>query len=402
MEPHVGERDLVPVNSADAGARGTWTSREGAMRNISITGRRALLASMLGAVSALPAQSNGRDSAAADKTVAARSTSLRVLPVLGSAPETGFVGGATALRVTSLTGDTITRSSTEQVYVAYTAKQQFRAFVSTDRWSEGNAWALSAQLEYQRFPQPFFGIGIDAPESAEEWYEPRSVIANATVLRRVSRAIYAQIGYRFSTTTITDTEDGGVVERGDLLGASGGIVSQAVAGVAWDSRDNIFAPANGTYALATASYAGRALGADYRFGRYVADARRYLRIGRGVLAGQAYLEATSGEPAFDQLALLGSGNIMRGYVRGRYRDRELVAAQLEYRAPVIGRLGVAAFAGAGTVAPTIAKLSSSAVMPSFGAGARWLLLPKQRTTVRVDYGVGKGSSGLYVAFNEAF
>jgi hypothetical protein len=41
-------------------------------------------------------------------------------------------------------------------------------------------------------------------------------------------------------------------------------------------------------------------------------------------------------------------------------------------------------------------------MPSFGAGARWLLLPKQRTTVRVDYGVGKGSSGLYVAFNEAF
>ena len=80
------------------------------------------------------------------------------------------------------------------------------------------------------------------------------------------------------------------------------------------------------------------------------------------------------------------------------RDADDVAAAIE----VAGRFGVAAFAGAGTVAPTMAKLSSGTVLPSFGGGARWLLLPKQGTTVRVDYGVGKGSSGLYIAFNEAF
>ena len=93
---------------------------------------------------------------------------------------------------------------------------------------------------------------------------------------------------------------------------------------------------------------------------------------------------------------------MRGYARGRYRDREVAAVQAEYRMPVAGRFGVAAFAGAGTVAPTMAKLPSGSVLPSFGGGVRWLLLPKQGTTVRVDYGVGKGSSGLYIAFNEAF
>jgi hypothetical protein len=42
------------------------------------------------------------------------------------------------------------------------------------------------------------------------------------------------------------------------------------------------------------------------------------------------------------------------------------------------------------------------VLPSFGVGARWLLLPTQGTTVRVDYGVGRSASGLYIAFNEAF
>ena len=123
------------------------------------------------------------------------SSSLRILPVIGSAPETGFLGGATALRVTS-GSDADTRPSTDQLYAAYTAKQQLRAFVSTDRWTAGNRWGVNAQLEYQRFPQPFFGVGIGAPESAEEWYEARTVLANVTVRRRIARAMYGQAGLR--------------------------------------------------------------------------------------------------------------------------------------------------------------------------------------------------------------
>jgi outer membrane protein assembly factor BamA len=348
------------------------------------------------------AQAPASDTATPVPRAKESTSSLRVLPVIGSAPETGFVGGATALRVSSRASDDDTRPSTDQIYAAYTAKQQFRAFVSTDRWSAGNRWGVNAQLEYQRFPQPYFGIGIDAPEGAEEWYEARSVLATVIVRRKIARALFAQVGHRYSDTKIRDTDEGGIIERGDLLGAAGGVVSAVSGGGAWDSRDNVFAPASGTFVQTTAAYSSSALGADYRFGRYVADARRYLRLGRGVLAGQAYLEATSGDAPFDQLSLVGNGTIMRGYVRGRYRDRELAAAQAEYRLPIAGRIGVAAFAGAGTVAPTLGKLASGTILPTFGGGARYLLLPKQRTTVRVDYGVGKRSSGLYIAFNEAF
>ncbi|HUQ82513.1 MAG TPA: BamA/TamA family outer membrane protein [Gemmatimonadaceae bacterium] len=334
-------------------------------------------------------------------TPARAQTSLRILPVVGSSPETGFVGGVTALRV-STASDTTTRPTTDQVYAAYTAKQQFRAFVSTDRWSRANVWGANAQLEYQRFPQPFFGVGIDAPESAEEWYEARSVLASVTVRRKVARALFVQAGYRFSDTQIRDADEGGVIARNAIRGATGGAVSQLSGGGAWDSRDNLFAPASGSFVQATAAYSTDALGADFTFGRYVADARRYMRVGPGVLAGQAYLEATSGGAPFDQLSLVGNSTILRGYVRGRYRDRELAAAQLEYRLPVVARFGVAAFAGVGTVAPTLGTLLSSDLLPTFGGGARYLLLPKQRTTIRVDYGVGKSSSGLYIAFNEAF
>ncbi len=354
--------------------------------------------------SALRAQSVASDSDMAQRTKSnhERTTSLRVLPVIGSAPETGFVGGATALRVSSAMGDTITRASTEQLYAAYTAKQQFRAFVSTDRWSTDNKWGVTAQIEYQRFPQPFFGIGIDAPEEGEEWYEARSLIASGVVRRKISGAVYAQLGYRYVDTKVRDPEDGGVIERGELLGSQGGVVSQAIGGAAWDTRDNVFGPRSGLFVQTTAAYSASGLGSDYRFGRYTVDARRYLALGRGVLAGQAYAEATAGNAPFDELSLAGSGMIMRGYARGRYRDRDLAAAQLEYRVPIVGRLGAAMFAGAGTVAPSFGDLGASTLLPSVGAGARWLLLPKQRTTIRVDYGVGRSSSGLYIAFNEAF
>jgi outer membrane protein assembly factor BamA len=369
----------------------------GSSSNVLLVVFMALLAPALRAQSA-PMHSSSRET----RNEQTRSTSLRVLPVIGSAPETGFLGGATAIRVSTLAGDTVTRASTEQVYAAYTAKHQFRAFASTDRWSSGNRWGVSAQLEYQRFPQPFYGIGIDAPKNAEEWYEARSLIASAIGRRKLARAAYAQLGLRFSNTMIRDADEGGVIESGDVVGARGGIVSQVIGGAAWDSRDNVFAPAAGTFAQATAAYSGRELAADYRFARYTADARRYRRLGRGVLAGQAYVEATSGSAPFDQLSLVGSSSVMRGYVRGRFRDRDLASAQLEYRTPVVGRFGVAAFAGAGTVAPTFSKLASTTVLPSYGVGARWLLLPKQGTTVRVDYGVGRSASGLYIAFNEAF
>ena len=92
---------------------------------------------------------------------------------------------------------------------------------------------------------------------------------------------------------------------------------------------------------ATGAWGAEVLGSDHQFGRYVGDARRYVRLGHGVLAAQAYVEASSGRVPFDQMAMLGSGSVMRGYVRGRYRDRSLAAVQMEYRLTLAGRLGLA-------------------------------------------------------------
>lgn len=50
-----------------------------------------------------------------------------------------------------------------------------------------------------------------------------------------------------------------------------------------------------------------------------------------VIALQLQATGVSGDAPFDALALIGNGDIMRGYERGRYRDAWMTAAEVQYR-----------------------------------------------------------------------
>ncbi|MFL5562739.1 MAG: BamA/TamA family outer membrane protein [Gemmatimonadaceae bacterium] len=339
------------------------------------------------------------------KGQAAASSRMFVLPYLGSAPETGLQYGATVFRVRQ-TADTATRPSTAQLFASYTAKSQAMVFASMDRWSAGNAWHVTGRLEWNRYPLPFYGFGDRAPASAEEFYTPEAFIASALVQRRVRGPLYLLGGYSFQNSRVTRTAPDGTLGGGRVFGDAGGILSQLQAGALWDDRDDVFAPARGSFVQLTGSYSGARSGSDYDFRRLVADGRHYLPLGGSrVFAVQAVTELTGGDAPFDQLSLVGNSNYLRGYTRGRFRDRDLAAVQGEYRAPLWRRLGYAAFGGAGRIAPRPSALFGADVrtLPSYGAGLRWTLFSGSRSDIRVDYArAGAGQSGLYVALNEAF
>lgn len=91
---------------------------------------------------------------------------------------------------------------------------------------------------------------------------------------------------------------------------------------------------------------------------------------------------------------------MRGYFQGRFRDRQFLSFQAEYRSPLLfWRISTAAFAGAGRVADKVSKLDFGGLKPSFGGGFR-IMLDK---VDRFDLGFGEdGNTGFYVGFSEAF
>lgn len=364
---------------------------------------RTITCLVLAAASMLPPALAAAQSDSLPRRTAARTL---VLPYLGSAPETGLQYGATVFRVLQ-PRDPATRPSTWQLFASYTARSQAKAFLEMDRWTTGNDWRVTSRLEWQRFPLPYYGTGDRTLDAAEEIYTPRGVLASAAVQRRIRGPLYALGALRFQDQDIVETDSAGVLRRGLVPGSGGGRVSQLQGGAIWDTRDDVFAPRTGAFVQGSAAVASSAIASDFDFTRVVVDGRRYGPVGaRAVLALQLVAEATGGRDApFDQLSLVGGSNYLRGYARGRFRDKHLVAAQAEYRAPITGRLGWAAFAGGGRIAPRVSDLvgSDARFLPSYGLGVRWRLFSTSRTSVRIDYGRGTADQGgLYVALNEAF
>ena len=122
-----------------------------------------------------------------------------------------------------------------------------------------------------------------------------------------------------------------------------------------------------------------------------------------VIATRGLLIHTTGDPPFQQLAILGGQQLLRGYYEGRFRDRDLWALQAELRAGHWKRMGLVAFVGAGDVAHRFSELRLDEVQASYGLGLRWQLSASEGMQIRADLGFNdEGGSGFYLAFLEAF
>lgn len=341
-------------------------------------------------------------------TSAPKKAEVSLLPVLGSAPETGFQYGV-ALFATKAHAVEGTRPSSLISNAIRTAKGQTRVFVELDRWTAHNNWRFGGLGVWQQFPLPFYGIGDQTEEDDKELYTPRGTELHAFVQRRIARAQWVQLAVRRSEYAIIKTEAGGMLEPGSLPGSRGARTVFALVGLISDARDNLFAPTRGHFAEASVARADGAFGSDFEFTRVRADLRTYRAapfIGgakKHLLATQFVAQGVTSNAPFDQRSNIGSASIMRGYVPGRFRDDWMMAAQAEFRSAISGSWGYAVFGGGGVVAPTLGELRDARVLPSFGAGLRFRMDPKTGATIRVDYGRGtRGQSGLYVSFNEAF
>jgi hypothetical protein len=296
-----------------------------------------------------------------------------------------------------------TRPSSVTASAMRTAKGQTRIRMDGERWLNGNARRVAGMLQWQEFPLPFFGIGDTASELAEEIFTPRGVEASVVLQQRVLSNWFVTGGVRHVEQSIR-TDSAGALGASQLAGRDGGTITEWSVGMLRDTRDNLFAPRVGR--LVQASYARSARGAwsDFSYGTARLDARDYRAIsGEHVIATQLQLTHVDGAAPFDQLALVGGSDILRGYARGRYRDRAMAALQTEYRSPVWRRVGAVAFAGAGTVAPALDALTGGKLLPTYGGGVRVLIDARQRTGLRADYGRGRdGAGGLYLGFNSAF
>ena len=335
-----------------------------------------------------------------------RKGSFIVLPIVFYSPETklaGGVGGLLTLRSPKATATD--RPSSMYFYAIYTQMKQFTLSWEPEIYIGREAWWLKGRFLFERYPDKFWGIGPDAPDTAEECYTPRTMMFEGYFLRQLvpSAGLYAGLQFRYERLRMLGTEPGGSLDRGAVGGSAGSTVAGVGLAVSRDSRDDIFFPRRGDYWLASLLRYSKALGGGFSYSHLKVDGRKYLPVGaKHVLAFHGQFQLITGTPPFTGYAKLGHDTMMRGYYAGRYRDKVMAAFQAEYRAPLFWRLGIVGFAGLGNVSPMLRTLDLGRPKPSYGAGLRFRVSSREATNIRVDFAFGKGTSGVYFTAREAF
>ena len=294
----------------------------------------------------------------------------------------------------------------------YTQNKQYGIELWPEAYLKNEAYIVKGYFKVSKFPDKFWGIGNETPDLEEGLededylnYTPKMFNFDLSVQRRILKEerLYAGIQLKYENFDIVEMAPLGFLVSGEVTGSTGGQLISLGALISWDTRDNIFFPLTGNFFQLNVNFYTPTFGSDFEFTTFRIDLRKYFTLfSSHVLAVQALLWNVSGEPTFRHLPEIGGDMIMRGFYKGRYRDHSLYALQAEYRVKIWKLIGMVAFSGVSNVADKIGNLGFDNVKYSVGLGLRICVVPKERTNIRLDYGFGKGTSGMYITAREAF
>ena len=265
---------------------------------------------------------------------------------------------------------------------------------------------------YRNMDDNYWGIGVDNGLQVEKGDETTQYHRNEyrlspSLLFRITEKFYAGVKANFNHTKATEIsnlmkEDQHIAEFGTDIFSSGLGVT-----LNFDTRDFPPNPASGLVFKLEGLYFDQALGSDNRYEIIGLDYRQYLEVVRNgsVLAWQIKARIGFEEVPWTDMSTIGGLYDFRGYYRGQFRDRSMTFILLEYRHKFFqrrsiqpSRHGMVFWIGGATVYSNPKDIKK--LLPNMGLGYRYELQP--RMNLRIDFGFGTETAGVYLGFNEAF
>lgn len=330
-----------------------------------------------------------------------------VYPTFASSPETGIELGLSALKLYYANGDTLNRLSEMQAFTFFTFKGQYGLQLENALYGDQDKWFFLGETKIQRFPLSYYGIGPGTSKENPAVVDAFQISAKQRVLRKIADNFFAGPEVDFQMLSGVDfrqPEEGAPfsIPRGGEGTKNLGVGF----GVVYDTRHNVLNVRDGLFGELAYLRSFDGFVSDYNFGTVNLDFRSFHTVRKNdVFAWQVVGQFVHGEPPFNQLALLGGDRMMRGYYLGRYRDRNVIAAQAEYRILPFSfskRLGAAVFGSIGNVAPEINGFQMRNTRIAGGVGLRFLLFPKKDIYLRFDLAFTREGTNIYIFNGEAF
>jgi hypothetical protein len=330
-------------------------------------------------------------------------------PVIGYTPETSWEFGLSGLFVYNPKKDLNNRLSEISAFAFVTLENQYGLWIDHAIYTDKNEYFLLGRFRLQQFPLLYHGIGVETPEEPVALINGFSFNLRQRVLRKVVENFYAGLEIdlnRLSSVSITEQAEDFIPPPG----VEGFLNFGLGVGLVYDERYNVLNPRKGMFVESGFLHYNKDIGSDYSFTNYFLDFRYYQPTFKNqILAYQFYTNAVvpynGSEVPFNQVALMGGENLMRGYYLGRYRDNVLMASQAEYRFlpfPFSKRFGGTLFGALGAVSPGVTDLNFNQVRAAGGAGVRFLLFPGKDIYTRFDVAFTNEGVGYYLFIGEAF
>jgi len=327
------------------------------------------------------------------------------LPLIFYAPETslGVALGVGVYDDTPGPPDKPRRDDSVSLVFQGTLRKQFTVGVSGVKFWQGGREQATQDVVLIHFPNVFWGVGNDTPEAARDPFTQSGAISRTTFAVRLPGETYAGGGVTAGWYRVVADSAGGSVDGYAATAPARGPAFGVGPVLRRDTRDDALGPHSGSLTSLTATFFPRFLGGTYKFQQYEIDQRTYLTLGsRTVLATEAYGLWVPGEVPIGELPALGGGSRLRGYFMGRFRDHLYLMAQLEARIRVVGRFGLAPFAGVGNVFPSPSDVSFDRTKVAGGLSARFRVKKERELDIHLDVARSPISTGVYLNMGDAF
>ncbi len=327
------------------------------------------------------------------------------LPILSYDTNTGFGYGVKAFLLNAFKN----RESFDLILFNSSKGERWYRFVFSIpdfEIRQGKEYPLSLDLiiDFDRWiAYHFYGIGNQSHHQDEEKYTRRQFETSLIFSRGFSWKIIGQLGlrYRNITNSAISTES----RLFNSLPAQNQGTAEFFSGYIngrFDSRNSFINPSNGQVMQVEAEIVPAISMNNLAYFYWAAWYQYYTRspIPKTTLAFRSGIRCIDGKNLPIQVLIpVGGGGTLRGYTQDRFLDKFSMLLNLELRFPIYKRLGAIAGLDCGKVWSKPDKFNLKNWPWNSVFGLRYY---RDTYVVRLDLGVSRETSGLYINFGHVY
>ncbi len=295
--------------------------------------------------------------------------------------------------------DSVTPASEASVFAQASFTGFYRVGISGNHYSPNDRFRITYDADFAHFPLKFWGIG----------YDDEHIKSNETKYTELRSDFWAEFTWRLpgdvfiGPTVYLHYSKATKVKRPELWHGQHLDIFNYGAGfvVSYDTRDYVTNASRGWNVQLAQKFFPRFIGNRYSFSSTELTVGWYKRFWKsGIWAFQAHGWSTYGDTPWCMMPTVNSSKAIRGYYEGRYRNKNEADIVVELRQHIWKRTGIVVWGGVGTVFNHPKEINIHTLLPSYGIGVRWEL--KKNVNLRVDFGIGKHSTGFALGMHETF